>query len=77
MYTVLTSPVVTTGSERCFNTLKRVKMCLRNTMGHDRLNAVSALSVGRDYILTIADVNNKVSQKFAEQKNRRAEFLFK
>jgi hypothetical protein len=73
---VLTSPVVTAGYERCFSALKRVKTCLRNTTGQDRLNAVSAVSKERDYISTIADFN-KVTQKFAEQKNRRAAFLFK
>jgi hypothetical protein len=56
---------------------KKVKTCLRNTIGQDRLNAVSALPIESDYISTIADFNNKVIQKFAEQKNRMAEFLFK
>jgi hypothetical protein len=71
---VLTSPVVTAGYERCFSTLNRVKMCLRNTMGQDRLNAVSVISIEKD-ISTTEDFNN-VIQKFAEQKIRRAEFLF-
>jgi hypothetical protein len=53
-----------------------VKTCLKITTGQDRLNAVSALSIERDYISIIADFN-KVTQKFAEQKNRKAAFLFK
>jgi hypothetical protein len=76
-YVVLTSPVVTVGSEKHFCTLKRVKMCLRNTMGQGTLNAVSAFSIERDYISTIADFNNKVIQKFAQQKNKRAKFIFR
>jgi hypothetical protein len=50
-------------------------MCLRNTMGQDRLNAVSVISIEKD-ISTTEDFNNAI-QKFAEQKIRRAEFLFK
>jgi hypothetical protein len=46
-------------------------------MGQGTLNAVSAFSIERDYISTIADFNNKVIQKFTEQKNKTAKFIFK
>lgn len=74
---VLTTPVTSSESERCFSTLKRVKTCLRNTMGQDRLNALSVLSIHKEVIMKIPDFNNKVIERFASLKNRRAVYLFK
>lgn len=53
------------------------KNVLKNTMGQDRLNAVSVPSTEKDYISTTEDLNNKVIQKLAEQKYWKTEFLFK
>ena len=74
---VLTTPVATAESERCFSTLKRVKTYLRNKMGQDRLNALAVLTIEKEYIANIVNFNERVITKFAEQKNRRAEFLYK
>ena len=74
---VLTTPVATAESERCFSTLKRVKTYLRNKMGQSRLNALAMLAIEKEYIANIANFNDKVTTKFAELKNRRAEFMYK
>lgn len=41
---IITTPMTTAESERCFSTLKRIKTLLRNTMTQDRLNALAMLS---------------------------------
>jgi hypothetical protein len=74
---VLTTPLATAESERCFSTLKRVKTYLRNKMGQDRLNALAVLTIEKEYIANIVNFNERVITKFAGQKNRRAEFLYK
>lgn len=38
---LVTTPMTTAESERCFSTLKRTKTFLRNTMTQDRLNALT------------------------------------
>lgn len=38
---LITTPMTTSESERCFSTLKRLKTFLRNTMAQDRLNALA------------------------------------
>uniref|UniRef100_A0A8C5GCS7 Zinc finger MYM-type protein 1-like n=1 Tax=Gouania willdenowi TaxID=441366 RepID=A0A8C5GCS7_GOUWI len=42
---LITTPMTTAESERCFSTLKRIKTFLRNTMTQDRLNALAMLSM--------------------------------
>lgn len=39
--------------------------------------AVSLLSIEKDMIMDIPDFNGKVIEKFAHQKERRMDFLFK
>jgi hypothetical protein len=74
---VLTTPISTAESERCFSTLKRVKTYLRNSMGQERLKALAVLSIHKDMIAEIPAFNQKVIDLFASQKNRRAQFLYK
>ncbi|XP_072028442.1 zinc finger MYM-type protein 1-like [Amphiura filiformis] len=73
----LTTPLVSAESERCFSTLNRIKTFLRNTMTNDRLNALAALSIQKDMIRDMATFNQRVIDKFATSKNRRADFLYK
>ena len=47
---IVTTPMSSAESERCFSFLKRIKICLRNTMGEERLNALNVLSVERSLI---------------------------
>ena len=46
-------------------------------MGQDSFNALAVLTIAKEYIARITDFNERVITKFAELKNRRAEFLYK
>ncbi|KAL2095588.1 hypothetical protein ACEWY4_007736 [Coilia grayii] len=74
---LITTPMTTSESERCFSTLKRIKTFLRNTMTQDRLNALAMLSIEKKMTCEIPDFNTRVIEKFASQKDRRAKFLYK
>ncbi|CAL9687151.1 unnamed protein product [Knipowitschia caucasica] len=74
---LITTPMTTAESERCFSTLKRIKTFLRNTMSQDRLNALAMLSMEKNLIKTIPDFNQRVIEKFATLKDRRAKFMYK
>ncbi|XP_073337216.1 zinc finger MYM-type protein 1-like [Pagrus major] len=47
---IITTPMTTAESERCFSTLKRIKTFLRNTMSQDRLNALAMLSMEKKLV---------------------------
>ena len=74
---LITTPMSTAKSERCFSTLKRIKTFLRNAMAQDRLNALAMLSIEKKLTRDIPDFNKRVIEKFASQKDRRAKFLYK
>ncbi|KAK0131414.1 Zinc finger MYM-type protein 1 [Merluccius polli] len=74
---IITTPMSTAEAERCFSTLKRVKNFLRNTMTQDRLNALAILSMEKKLVNEMTDFNQKVIDKFASLKDRRAKFLYK
>ncbi|KAK0136743.1 Zinc finger MYM-type protein 1 [Merluccius polli] len=74
---LITTPMTTAESERCFSTLKRIKTFLRNTMAQDRLNALAMLSIEKRLTQEIPDFNRLVIEKFAHMKDRRAKFLYK
>lgn len=74
---IITTPMTTAEAERCFSTLKRVKTFLRNTMTQDRLNALATLSMERRIVTEMSDFNQRVIEKFANLKERRAKFLYK
>lgn len=74
---LITIPMTTCEAERCFSTLKRIKTFLRNTMTEERLCALAMLSIEKDLIMEIPDFNDKVINKFAQQKDRRMDFLYK
>jgi hypothetical protein len=74
---IITIPMTTSESERCFSTLKRIKTSSRNTIGEERLNALSMLSIEDEFIKSVPDFNNKVIDRFAKLKNRRVEFNYK
>lgn len=69
--------MITAESERCFSTLKRIKIFLRNTMTQDRLNALAMLSMEKKLVRNIPDFNKEVIESFATQKDTRAKFLYK
>ncbi|RXM99485.1 Zinc finger MYM-type protein 1 [Acipenser ruthenus] len=74
---VITTPITTAESERCFSTLKRIKTFLRNSMKTEQLNALAMLSIEKDMMADIPDFNNKVIEKFATIRHRRANFLYR
>lgn len=74
---LITTPMTTAEAERCFSTLKRIKTFLRNTMNQDRLNALAMLSMEKRLVTDMVDFNQRVIDKFAALKERRAKFLFK
>ncbi|XP_061403240.1 zinc finger MYM-type protein 1-like [Lethenteron reissneri] len=74
---IITTPMTTAEAERCFSTLKRIKTFLRNTMTQERLNALALLSMEKRLVTEMTDFNQRVVEKFAGQKERRAKFMFK
>ena len=74
---LVTLPMTTSETERCFSTLKLIKSFLRNSMGEDRLAALGMLSIEKDMVKEIPDFNGKVIDKFASDKHRRMEFHYK
>ncbi len=74
---LITTPMTTTEAERCFSTLKRIKTFLRNSMTQERLNALAMLSMEKRLVTEMTDFNQKVIEIFANQKERRAKFIFK
>ena len=74
---VLLTPISIADTERSFNTMKRIKTFLRNTMLQDRINSLACLSIPEEYISKIRDYNNKVINIFAQINCRRAEYLYK
>uniref|UniRef100_H3AGF5 DUF4371 domain-containing protein n=1 Tax=Latimeria chalumnae TaxID=7897 RepID=H3AGF5_LATCH len=73
---LITTPMTTVESERCFSTLKRIKT-LRNTTNQDRLNALTMPSMEKQLIQEIPDFNKRTIEKFAALKDRWAKFLYK
>ena len=74
---MVTIPMSTSEAERCFSTLKRIKTFLRNTMTQDRLSALAMLSIEKQLVRKMQDFNQRVIDKFAAQKNRRMDFIYK
>lgn len=74
---LITTPMTSAESERCFSTLKRIKTFLRNTMSQERLNAIAMLSMEKKIVKDMPNFNSKVIDRFATQKERRAKFLYK
>ena len=74
---LITIPMTSCEAERCFSTLKRVKTFLRNTTTDDRLNALGMLSMEKKLISEMPDYNELVIDKFAQLKERRANFLYR
>lgn len=61
-------------TERCFSTLKRIKTCLRSTIGEERLNSSPMLYIDPEIILTKMHL---IINVFSEIKNRRLNFGYK
>ena len=72
----LTLPATSCTVERSFNTLRRVKTCLRSTMSDTRLSGLYMLRVHRDKVNSQkTELMNRVIDNF-ERDPRRLQFLF-
>jgi hypothetical protein len=60
---LITMPVSSASSERSFSVMRRVKNCLRATMGDERLSNLSLLHIHRIRNLSIEDVINKFAAR--------------
>ncbi|KAJ4441471.1 hypothetical protein ANN_11326 [Periplaneta americana] len=74
---VLTTPMTTAEAERCFSTLKRIKIFLRSTMSEECLSALAMLTIERKLVEMTKDFNEKVMEEFIKRKNRRMDFTYK
>uniref|UniRef100_A0A8C5PQW2 TTF-type domain-containing protein n=1 Tax=Leptobrachium leishanense TaxID=445787 RepID=A0A8C5PQW2_9ANUR len=74
---LLTTPMMTSESERCFSTLKKIDLFLKSTKSEDRLNVLAMLSIENQLIGDIPDFNTQVIERFSAQKHRRAHFMYK
>ncbi|CAH2281680.1 zinc finger MYM-type 1-like [Pelobates cultripes] len=74
---LITTPMPTSESDRCFSTVKKIKTFLQSSMVEHRLEALSMLSVERELVNNIPDFNNRIIEKFAALKNRREHFMYK
>ena len=55
-------------TERSFSVLKRIKNCLRSTLGHDKLSALSLLFIESEFLHQVD--TNHVINNFAAKKCR-------
>ena len=74
---IVTMPMSSAEAERSFSSLKRIKNFLRNTMGTDRLNSLAMLSMEKKFVRENSNFNALVIEKFVNQKERRANFLYR
>ncbi|XP_030759734.1 zinc finger MYM-type protein 1-like [Sitophilus oryzae] len=72
-----TIPMTTVESARSFSTLKRIKSLIRNTIGQDRLCALTMLSVEKSMIKNIGNFNELVIDHFAISKERRIDLKYR
>lgn len=73
---LLTIPMTSVDPERQFSTLKRIKTDLRNKMGEERLNALTAISTHKS-LFQQPNTLDKIINLFAESKDRRLELIKK
>ncbi|CAK9806101.1 hypothetical protein ANTPLA_LOCUS4768 [Anthophora plagiata] len=62
----LTIPASNTSAERSFYVLKRIKNCLRNTLGQDKLSNLSMLSIDSD-VTNCVDFNELINNFAAKE----------
>ena len=74
---LMMTAMTTAESERCFSSLKRIKTFLRSSIMQDCLSALAMLSTERKPVRDTPDLNKRVIEKSAMQKERRAKFLYK
>lgn len=76
LHVLLTIPMTTVDPERKFSTLKRIKSEIRNRMGDDRLNSLTAISSFKSFFDS-TEIQNRIIDKFANLKNRRMDLIKK
>ncbi|XP_075232954.1 zinc finger MYM-type protein 1-like isoform X2 [Lycorma delicatula] len=74
---LLTVPMTTSETERCFSTLKRIRTFLKSNMNSERLNALSVLSMEKNFLSCHLEIKEKIIDLFAQIKTRRMDFIYK
>ncbi|KAJ4441361.1 hypothetical protein ANN_11216 [Periplaneta americana] len=74
---LITIPMITSEAERCFPTVKRIKTFLRNSIEQDSICALAMLAIEKPLVHEMKDFNFRVIEKFASQKHRTMDFLYK
>lgn len=63
--------------DKCLYTLKRVKIFLRNAISQDQLSAFAMLSAEKVMTEKFINLNDKVTDKSANFKERNMDFMYK
>lgn len=77
---IATYPITSASVERAFSVLKRTKSYLRNTIGQERLSALTLISIESEKLQELKKqvvFYDNVINEFASMKQRRMEFLYK
>jgi hypothetical protein len=77
MKTTLTTPITTAEPERCFSTMKRIKIFLLSTVSEERLSALAVLSAEKNSLESSSNFNEKVIEAFVFRKERIMDFTYK
>ena len=64
-------PVSTATSERSFSTMRRLKTCLRSSIGNERMTGLALLSIHKDRQID----REKIMNDFVASSNRRSDFV--
>ena len=71
-----TIPATSCSAERSFSALRRLKTCLRSTMGQKRLNSIALINVERAYAnSTLKNDMEKIIDIFGQRRNRKSYFF--
>ncbi|XP_076048822.1 uncharacterized protein LOC143029777 isoform X2 [Oratosquilla oratoria] len=73
---LITTPMMTAETERCFTTMKRIKSCLHNNVLNNNASALTMVSIEESIIKT-KDFNEEVIDYFAKSKNQCMDFIFR
>jgi len=78
---ILTIPSTSVSVERNFSCLKRIKTYLRNSMTEERLSSLATISIEKELINSLADIDGqfyeKIIDRFSVLKDRRIDLIYK
>lgn len=74
---LITTPMITEESERCFKTLEKIKSFLQNPITVDNLTALGMVSLESNMMKKITEFNEKVIDSFMIVNDFQEEFMYK